>query len=225
MTNHTKERIAQTAFKYFLENGYIKTTLRKIAETCNITHANVLYHYKNKYDLGLLFQHTYFTTIDKYVSILANEKSITPSIEYYSLYWIMHYLFILEYPNFAKFYEEFVNTNRQEIASDKLNPQGYLYMTQSYTNMDIAYTEPELSLNMHLLIEADAQIIKALSLGEINIHDALAYYLKNSLRLLVNYDIKQDELLNMVHSSLLLENTMKLLLKQIEEELFVEIAE
>lgn len=225
MKKQTKQNIAHTAFKMFLENGYQKTSLRDIANECNTTHVNILYHYKNKSDLGLLLQETYVHTVGEFIKTYADEFSIEPSIKYYSLYWMLHYTFMLEHPNFARFYCEFESMNRQSIALSKLRPDGYMHMTSTFTGMEIAYDEPEITLNMHLLVEADMQIIILLSKNEIDISEAMSYYLKNSLKLLVNHSMGPQELNEIVNDTLNMKNDIKPLTEKIEQKLFMQTAE
>lgn len=111
--------------------------------------------------------------------------------------------------------------NRQEIAAVKLAPDGYMQMTSDFTGMDIAYSGPELTLNMYLLDEADMQIVRLLTQGEIDISGALAYYLKNSMRLLVNYTAEPAELNDVVSTTLQMQKQMEPYLKKIKQDVCV----
>jgi len=55
--NETEIKIIRSAIRLFLENGYSKTTLRKISEDCGMLQGTVAYHFHTKEDmLYILFQ-------------------------------------------------------------------------------------------------------------------------------------------------------------------------
>jgi len=49
--NETEIKIIKSAIKLFLENGYSKTTLRKISDDCGMLQGRVAYHFHTKEDM------------------------------------------------------------------------------------------------------------------------------------------------------------------------------
>ena len=62
--NSTRERILDVAIELFLADGYDRTTLRRIAETLDVTKAALYYHFKSKEDI-LLALHMRLHEFDK----------------------------------------------------------------------------------------------------------------------------------------------------------------
>jgi hypothetical protein len=105
----TKQLIEQEAIKLFYNDGYSKTTLRKIAENCNIVHSGIFNHYKSKNELASLF-------VDRYFSWLINEsvkfsKTCTKEewTNQYPLlyYWTLHYVLMKGDEHFSAFQLEY----------------------------------------------------------------------------------------------------------------------
>lgn len=79
-----KEQIINTAKHYFYNEGYEKTTIRKIAKDLGIYHSNILYHFKNKEEiLRYIYKELYKKSIESITEIksdLNNTELIVSSM-------------------------------------------------------------------------------------------------------------------------------------------------
>lgn len=187
MAQDTKALIARTAYRMFLERGYKATTLRAIAEQCDVTHANVVYHFKGKWQLARLLVDTYAHVVDDVSSAFAEERAIAPSTERYLLYWALHHAYLASHPDFAAFYVEFGNINRSEAAADRYDfGEGHKHLVSLTLGKQVASTGDEFDFDMHLLVEADIQLANALALGRIGVAESVAHYYRTSFALLMH---------------------------------------
>ena len=194
MAQDTKELIARTAYDMFVERGFRATTLRAIAESCSITHANVVYHFKSKLDLAASLINRYVLAVDAVTAQLARNQGMGPGIERYLLYWVLHHSFMAENPDFAAFYIEFGNVNRVEESDERFDfGTGHALLIRNTLGTPGVELAPDFDLNMRLLVEADIRLVEKLSNNTMSVRDAGSYYLRTSMTLLLGKTPSREE--------------------------------
>ena len=187
MAQDTKELIERTAYELFLERGYKGTTLRAIAERCGITHANVVYHFKGKWQLARQIVDVYAHAVDDVSGEFARQHGIGPSTERYLLYWALHHGYLAAHPDFAAFYVEFGNVNRSEAAGERYDfGAGHRHLIESALGSAVVSEGDEFDFDMHLLVEADIQLAGAVSQGRLSVAESVAHYYRTSFLLLMH---------------------------------------
>ena len=185
MAQDTKELIAKTACKLFVDQGYKATTIRSIAERCNVTHANVIYHFGGKWELAKELIDRYTHAIDDVTMAFADDRGYDISVDRYLLYWALHHAYLASHKEFAEFYVEFGNLNRTAMASDRYDfNTGQKTIMERTMGVSATSTGLEFDIDMCLLVEADIQLADAISHNLISLESSVAYYLKASLSLL-----------------------------------------
>lgn len=208
MAQDTKELIARTAYRMFLDCGYKGTTLRAIAEQCGVTHANVVYHYKSKWQLARLLVDTYAHVVDDVSAAFARDRGILPSIDRYLLYWALHHGYLASHHDFASFYVEFGNINRSEAEVDRYDfGAGHRHLVKSTLGRQVVSSGEEFDFDMHLLVEADIQLANALAQGRMGVADSVTHYYRTSFALLMHEllddDVAHDDATRVVKSGIL----------------------
>lgn len=75
MRNKLQEKILQTAYNLFLEQGYNETTIRQIAEKAGVERGHLYYYYSKKEDMLFGWYNQFLTEIyDKVVEQCSEEK-------------------------------------------------------------------------------------------------------------------------------------------------------
>lgn len=205
MANNTKKMISDTAYRMFAQIGYKKTTLRMIGDACGITHVNVLYHFKGKQELGIQFLTAYCHTLVAETNKLAAEYGIVPSLTNCAIYWYLHNAFLKKNPRFAETYYEIANEDREIMPSMVITKTGSNVGTNAIVAMllgrDVQIREPDLTLNMSMLMEADLYLVKKLRSGEITLEDSLQFIIKTIGLLFLGTPIPEAELRSLVEET------------------------
>lgn len=203
MPKNTKELIQQTAFQMFSEFGYQNTTLRMIAEQCEITHVNVLYHFKNKHELGIRYLQEYAAFLVERTMALSKEIHIEPSVALYGVYWYLHDSFIAGSPQFADTYFDILNEDRDVMPALAIRKtsenSGRNEIVNTILGRNAFFQEPELSLNMYMLTEADLRLVRMLRNREITPIQAVKYYLNSACLLLLNERMTENQAEEVLH--------------------------
>ena len=76
-----KNIIIKEASKLFISQGYTKTTIRQIAEICNLGRGHLYYYFKKKEDIVLFLYKDLIEKIYSYISKSSNE-SLDPLLSY-----------------------------------------------------------------------------------------------------------------------------------------------
>lgn len=73
--------VIKEASKLFIEQGYTKTTIRQIADVCNLGRGHLYYYFKKKEDIVLYLYKTLIEEIYSYIS-KTQDETIDPFINY-----------------------------------------------------------------------------------------------------------------------------------------------
>src|SRR4051812_22938108 len=79
--DETKRRILDVALKLFIDEGYEKATMRRIAEEAGLTPGATYYHFPSKENIVFHFyENSYYDHIEAVDKILAKEKGLRERI-------------------------------------------------------------------------------------------------------------------------------------------------
>ena len=180
--NPTKEKILENAIQQFYENGYKKTTIRKIAELTGISHVAVFWHCKNKEILASQLLRRY---IEGLIRLVEKLSTLYPQKSKLLLYWGTHYHLITHDDKFALFYSEF-----QRYANEPFfNVVGTEFYNEVYVSLfQYRKTGIELSLDMQTICHVDMILIEACRKKSIKVDEAVNYMYKIIYNLLSDKD-------------------------------------
>ena len=224
MSKNTRSRIQDEAFHMFAECGYRNTTLRTLAARCGMTHANIIYHFKNKRELGVSYMQSYVAALHSSTLSLAAEMQIPPSVQQYAIYLSLHLHMLTAFPGFADSFCEILADERDILpglalqkASDDCGKNAIMNLLTEQTAL---CSEPELSVNMYMLTEADYRLVNLLRSGQITREQALRYYLRAACLLLLHEAVLDADIDAAIQTIRQIDLTQAC--KQIQEILFVE---
>lgn len=106
---NTKEMIASESIKLFYENGYQKTSMRQIAEACNISHPTIFSHFKNKNAIADIMFYRYLHGFVSMTGRYIEDKGIDISANHEAMvfYWTAHYYYLKEDRRYFNFLQEY----------------------------------------------------------------------------------------------------------------------
>ena len=115
ITQQTKDKILAAAQTMFFDMGYSKTTLRKIAYECDITHSAIFKHFKNKQEIASSIIGNYYELLYEKVNACAALEDWGDNLNIFLLFCALgiHYTTAYNYPNFSKFYSEVYNEEHE----------------------------------------------------------------------------------------------------------------
>jgi len=106
---HKKELIIRESLRLFYQEGYEKTTMRKIAQACGVSHPAIFKHFKNKAQAAELLLYRYvqgiFTQTRRYVA--KQQIDIGLSHKGLAFYWTLHFTTMKIDSRFARFLQEY----------------------------------------------------------------------------------------------------------------------
>lgn len=128
-----KELIIRESLRLFYEEGYEKTTMRKIAQACGVSHPAIFKHFRNKAQAAELLVYRYvqgiFALTRRYVA--ERQINIDRSHKGLAFYWTLHFTtmkidtrlarFMREYNASQDFYISPVNGFLLEVFKEFLN--------------------------------------------------------------------------------------------------------
>lgn len=217
----TKELIAKTAFRLFLEKGYKQTSLREIAAECGVTHVNVLYHYKSKNDLGVVLLTRYISALLISTAREAQRLGMEPSIDNFCFFWLAHYSFIEKHRAFAAFFCDLFDSNREGMTDGVLrHSAGTNNMVNSLLGQESSATDVEEELYMSLIVDADEHLVRLLMNGQVDRRWVMRQFVKLSLLMLMDLSMSFSELEEAVNRVFEKEEQIKMVLFDVEKMIY-----
>lgn len=192
---NTKQLIEQEAIQLFYDEGYSKTTLRKIAEKCNISHSGIFNHYKNKNELASLFVDRYFSWLIKEslkFTKTCHEEEL--SNQYPLLYyWTLHYVAIRSDENFSAFEIEYANKGFNSILVVAIKYAQHLPRILSKNNYN--KNGNDLFIDVNILAHSEMALSEMVYRKQIDINRAVLFAVK-IMNLIdnLNIEISQEKI-------------------------------
>lgn len=89
MANNTRQLIVEKSRSLFISQGYSATSLRQIADECDIEMGNLYYYFKKKEDLFMIFHNEFYTDFTKRL-----QKNLESTDNPWCDYIVMEYCFL-----------------------------------------------------------------------------------------------------------------------------------
>lgn len=173
MGKMSKNQILEMCYHEFLDSGYDKTTLRLLSSKLNITHGNILYHFKSKDFIALDLLRKYFDLWFISCDIFFDPVTRKEFDKNYLFQTVIHFTYMNEHPDFAKFYTEFLKT-----GSNLFVEQFKTYFTRyvdtfNNTNYEQGFINEE--MDVRLIVEANTTLVSFILDGQATVRDACEY--------------------------------------------------
>lgn len=204
----TKEKIFHEAMRLFYRKGYEATTYDDISNAAGVNRALIIYHFKNKNNLGFQVLAAYFQNFRNAMGEIIKE-CCPDSVEREIIVILYAYYRLLRYENLNLFLVEMQNENI--FRADLISEERYFF--ERLRNRRVEISEDTFHILMHMDYGIEREIIRMVyqhkcldfidHMVELESHmilEELGYsekeldvILRDARQILVNYDILLEE--------------------------------
>jgi TetR/AcrR family transcriptional regulator, multidrug resistance operon repressor len=137
--------IRDTALKMIVEKGFDGMSMQKLARAANVSPATLYIYYKNREDmLNRLYDHVQQTFVEIALKKFHPDMKLEEGLW---LQWKNRMRFILQYPVYYKFIEQFRNSpqlNNCDLRLSEFKDNMYLFVKNAIKRGEMKKMEPEL---------------------------------------------------------------------------------
>ena len=176
----TKNQILEISYQEFLDIGYEKTTLRHLSSKLNVTHGNILYHFKSKDYIALDILRKYFDLWFISSDIFSDPETRKRFNKNYVFQTIVHFSYMVTHPEFARFYTDFLRAG-SSLFVDQFKTY-FTNFVDSLDNTDYFQRMIKQEMDVLLIVEANTKLVSFILNGQTTVREA-SVYLYNLLNL------------------------------------------
>jgi TetR/AcrR family transcriptional repressor of multidrug resistance operon len=137
--------IREEALAMIVEEGFDGMSMQRLARAARVSPATIYIYYKNREDLlNSLYNHVSQTFTREALKKFNPDLSLEEGLW---IQWKNRMKFILEYPAYFRFFEQFRNSpliNHKDVKNDELRENMKLFVMNAIKRGDMARMEPEL---------------------------------------------------------------------------------
>lgn len=184
--------IIQESSKLFLEQGYTKTTIRQIAQVCNLGRGHLYYYFKKKEDIVL---YLYKNLIEKLYSYISNssKNSLDPLLSYA----ITQYLYIKVIATNKPLFRMYIEASEiDSIRKEYLKTLGDI-LKNNLENFNYSFKKEDISLSIIIGSAGEDELLRRFYNEDIdlNLDEIIESTIKTRLLLL---NISQEKVQNII---------------------------
>lgn len=137
--------IREQAMEMIVREGFDGLSMQKLAKAANVSPATIYIYYKNREDLlNSLFNHVNETFAREALKKFSPDASLEEGLW---IQWKNRMKFIMEYPVYFRFFEQFRNSpliEHKDVKSNEFKESMKQFVTNGVKRGEIAKMEPEL---------------------------------------------------------------------------------
>ena len=174
----TKQLIEQEAIKLFYNDGYSKTTLRKIAENCNIEHPGLFTPHKRKKKQPQKIMNRYFAWLNNESVKFSKTCTKEEWANQYPLlyYWTLHYVLMKGDEHFSAFQLEYTRNGFESILAVAIEHTQHL--PRLFSNKNYNKKGNDLFIDVNILAHCEMALSEMILHKQIDINRAVLFAVK-----------------------------------------------